>query len=68
MPDEKLIKPLGTEIQTPRDILPKEWADSLKLDYINSNEQLAAIAAKVDLIGRAVYDLQVKVQALESAP
>jgi len=68
MPDARLIKPLGTEIQTPRDILPKEWADSLKLDYLNSNEQLAAIAAKVDLIGRAVYDLQVKVQALESAP
>jgi hypothetical protein len=67
MPDERLKKPLSVDIQTPRDILPKEWVDSLKLDYLNSNEQLAVIGAKVDLIGRAVYDLQVAVEAIQDA-
>jgi hypothetical protein len=67
MPDARLIKPLSTEIQTPRDILPKEWADSLKLDYLNSNEQIAEIAARVQIIGKAVYDLQVAVEAIQDA-
>ena len=64
MPDERLKKPLQLLQQTPRDILPKEWADSLKLDYLESSEALTEIAAKVDLIGKAVYDLQVAVEAL----
>ena len=64
MPDERLKKPLQLLQQTPRDILPKEWTDSLRLDYLESSEALTEIAAKVDLIGKAVYDLQVAVEAL----
>jgi hypothetical protein len=66
MPDNRLIQPLQASNQTPRDILPKEWADSLKLDYLNSNEQLAEVAARVELIGLAVYDLQQRIEALEA--
>ena len=65
MPDNRLIAPLQAQNQTPRDILPKEWADSLKLDYLNSNEQVAEIAERVLLIGRAVHDLQARIEALE---
>ena len=67
MPDNRLIAPLQAQNQTPRDILPKEWADSLKLDYLNSNEQLAEIAQRVQLIGKAVYDLQIAVEAIQDA-
>ena len=67
MPDERLKKPLQLSQQTPRDILPKEWADSLKLDYLSGNEALSEIAAKVDLIGKAVYELQVAVEAIQDA-
>jgi hypothetical protein len=66
MPDNRLTAPLQAQNQTPRDILPKEWADSLKLDYLNSNEQLAEIAERVQLIGKAVYDLQQRIEALEA--
>jgi hypothetical protein len=67
MPDNRLIAPLQAQNQTPRDILPKEWADSLKLDYLNSNEQVAEIAERVRLIGKAVYDLQIAVEAIQDA-
>ena len=67
MPDNRLLQPLQAQTQTPRDILPKEWADSLKLDYLNSNEQVAELAERVRLIGKAVYDLQVAVEAIQDA-
>ena len=67
MPDNRLIAPLQAQNQTPRDILPREWANSLKLDYLNSNEQVAEIAERVQLIGKAVYDLQIAVEAIQDA-
>ena len=65
MPDEKLIKPLIYDArQTPRDILPGDWADSLRLDYLGRNEAAAEIAERVLLIGKAVYQLQVNQEAI----
>lgn len=74
MANEALKKPLIYDArQTPRDILPRDWADSLRLDYLGRNEAAAEIADRVLLIGRAVYDLQVtqeeiltRLDALES--
>jgi hypothetical protein len=68
MPDTRLLQPLQAQTQTPRDILPKEWADSLKLDYLNSNEQVAELAERLTLISQAVFDLQAAVEALQNAP
>lgn len=75
MADIKLTRPLIYDArQTPRDILPSEWADSLRLDYLGRNEAAAEIAERVLLIGKAVYQLQVnqediltRLQAVENA-
>jgi hypothetical protein len=68
MPDAILIKPLIYDArQTPRDILPSDWADSLRLDYLGRNEAAAEIAERILLIGKAVYDLQVRIEAIENA-
>ena len=64
MADSRLIASLPTSSQTPREILPKEWPDSLKLDYLNTSEQITQIAQRVELIGKAVYDLQVLIESL----
>ena len=65
MADEKLKKPLINDArQTPRDSLPRDWADSLRLDYLSRNEALAELSERVLLIGRAVYDLQVAQQQI----
>lgn len=75
MADSALTKPLLYDArQTPRDILPSEWADSLRLDYLGRNEAAAEIADRVLLIGKAVYQLQLnqeeiltRLQAVEDA-
>ena len=75
MPNATLIKPLIYDArQTPRDILPQEWGDSLRLDYLGRNEAAAEIASRILLIGRAVYDIQVqneqiiaRLEAIENA-
>lgn len=75
MADEKLARPLLYDVrQTPRDILPGEWQDSLRLDYLGRNEAAAEIADRVLLIGKAVYQLQLnqedilaRLQAVEDA-
>lgn len=75
MADEILNKPLLYDArQTPRDILPNEWADSLRLDYLGRNEAAAEISDRVTLIGKAVYQLQLqneeiltRLQAVEDA-
>ena len=75
MPDIKLTRPLIYDArQTPRDILPNEWADSLRLDYLGRNEAAAEVADRVLLIGKAVYELQqqmeqvlARLEAIENA-
>lgn len=68
MPDATLIKPLIYDArQTPRDILPSDWADSLLLDYLGRNEAAAEAAERILLIGKVVYDLQVRIEAIENA-
>lgn len=72
MPDDKLLEPLRLSV-TPRDILPKEWQDNLVLDYLDEDNQ-RAIAERIQLIGAAVYQMQVnqedilaRLQAVEDA-
>ena len=72
MPDAKLLEPLQLSV-TPRDILPKEWQDNLVLDYLDEDNQ-RAIAERIQLIGAAVYQIQVnqedilaRLQAVEDA-
>ena len=72
MADEKLRAPLNLNI-TPRDILPKEWQDNLVLDYLDEDNQ-RALTDRIQLIGAAVYQMQVnqegilsRLQAVEDA-
>lgn len=59
MADERLIKPLMFDArQTPRDSLPRDWADSLRLDYLGRNESTAEIAQRLVDTAGAVYALQ----------
>ena len=65
MANEALKRPLLFDVrQTPRDMLPNEWADSLRLDYISRNDAASELADRVLLLGRAVYDLQVSVESI----
>jgi len=72
MADEILKAPLRLNI-TPREILPKEWQDNLVLDYLDEDNQ-KLIADRIQLIGAAVYQMQInqeeilaRLQAVEDA-
>lgn len=64
MPDERLMQPIVANLQMPSDNLPKEWPQSLRLDYLNSNEVLQLLAERVELLSQIAYDLQQRVEAL----
>jgi len=68
MPDERLLQPIAVNLQMPSENLPRDWPRSLQLDYLNGNEVLQLIAERVELLSEIAYDLQKRVEALESAP
>lgn len=68
MPNEILLQPIAVNLQMPSENLPKDWPRSLQLDYLNGNEVLQLIADRVELLSQIAYDLQKRVEALESAP
>ena len=64
MPDARLLQPIAANLQMPSNNLPKDWSESLRLDYLNGNEVLQQIAERVELISKAVYDLQETIEAI----
>ena len=69
MANDKLVKPLLYDTRiSPRDIIPNDWADSLRLDYLGKNEASAEIAARVVLASKELYALQASVENAVAEP